>query len=227
MPAPAKKGKPAPEAQTPDISRIAELTAALASTKDDASRDAARLQAKLDEYKASAAVLRGMLARQARDLRCEADLREKQLRVELLKAKDELELAALRSSSVLALADTVPVLESERSALLSRLRESEADRNEAARLYLAESVALQARTQATKTKLETAYARALRSAVDTEQKRLASELDASAAGALAEVGGLRVILSQQSRELSRLNRLLEDAHQERDVLVSSAGVFLY
>lgn len=78
--------------------------------------------------------------------------------------------------------------------------------------------------QTTRDKLEAAFAQTLRGAVDAEQKRLATELDAAAASALAEVGGLRILLSQQNKELLRLGQAAEDAHRERDVLVRATAI---
>jgi hypothetical protein len=67
-----------------------------------------------------------------------------------------------------------------------------------------------------KAKLNAVFQDSLRSAIADEKKRLAVQLDTESSAALAEVGHLRLLASQQSRQISQLLLVVEDAHKAED-----------
>lgn len=145
-PAKAKKagGEKAVAAASSGVkAELEAVKAALEALKASSKAREEELVAKLSSTATAVDDLKGLLVRQRAQLEQHAEVREKGLRTELLKARDATRVAERRLAQVAGDAGIVATLENERLSLLTRLRSAEGERDRGARDHLTDMLALQ------------------------------------------------------------------------------------
>lgn len=174
-----------------------------------------RLAAELTSYKA-------LLVSLQREKDITHDVREKELKAELVELRTR--TARLELSSANAARDKAQVesLTAERMILLKQQEVLISERAEAGKIYAKDTADLKAQLSTLKYRLESTFADTLKTAVVEEKRRLQLALDAEAQSALADVGALRLQNASQARHISQLVRVAEDRLREADARAAEA-----
>jgi len=174
-----------------------------------------RLAAELTSYKA-------LLVSLQREKDITHDVREKELKAELVELRTRTARLELSSANAARDAAQVESLTTERMILLKQQQDLISERAEAGKIYAKDTADLKAQLSTLKYRLESTFADTLKTAVVEEKRRLQLALDAEAQSALADVGALRLQNASQARHISQLVRVAEDRLREADARAAEA-----
>jgi len=174
-----------------------------------------RLASELSSYKA-------LLVSLQREKDITHDVKEKELKQELIELRSKVSRLELLSANAARDAAQVDSLTNERMILLKQQQDMIAERVEAGKIYAKDTADLKAQLSTLKYRLESTFADTLKTAVVEEKRRLHLALDAEAQSALADVGALRIQNAAQARQIAQLVRVAEDRLREADACAAEA-----
>jgi hypothetical protein len=174
-----------------------------------------RLASELSSYKA-------LLVSLQREKDITHDVKEKELKQELIELRSKVSRLELLSANAARDAAQVDSLTNERMILLKQQQDMIAERVEAGKIYAKDTADLKAQLSTLKYRLESTFADTLKTAVVEEKRRLHLALDAEAQSALADVGALRIQNATQARQIAQLVRVAEDRLHEADARAAEA-----
>jgi len=174
-----------------------------------------RLATELSSYKA-------LLVSLQREKDITHDVKEKELKQELIELRSKVSRLELLSANAARDAAQVDSLTNERMILLKQQQDMIAERVEAGKIYAKDTADLKAQLSTLKYRLESTFADTLKTAVVEEKRRLHLALDAEAQSALADVGALRIQNATQARQIAQLVRVAEDRLHEADARAAEA-----
>jgi len=213
---------PAPKKKKSAKVLLAEAEAALVATREIAAAREAELGATITRLAATVTECKTLIVTQQRDVEESVDAREKSLRVAL--AASRARVAQLEDGSMQALrAEATAATDfSERALLRREIAELMASREHAERGHAIEKAAFANSLMQTRNQLEEVFRETLAKALETERRKLASQMGSDAVAGALELHSLRKCLAENSKELAAIFLVAEERDNEITRLVRPA-----